>query len=136
MDEIAHAGIVSRVYTDKLFVTIISQSACSACHARGSCIASDMEEKEIEVSDYKGHYEAGQQVSVIMRNSAGTKAILLGYFFPFIVLMVSLVTVISLTGSEIAGGLAAIGMLVPYYAALYFFRGKIQKGFRFELKAT
>jgi len=134
-DEISHTGFVSRINSNTLYVTIISQSACSACHVRGSCVASEMEEKEIEIRDYKGYYTPGQQVVVVMRGSAGTKAILFGYILPFVVLMVSLFVAIPVTGSEITGGLVAIGMLVPYYAGLFIFRRRLQKSFRFELKS-
>ncbi len=136
MDEICHNGFVSRINSNKIYVRIVSQSACSECHAKGACTVSDKADKEIEISDYKGKYHVGQQVTVTMRQSMGMKAILLGYILPFFVLFITLFITIQLTGDEIAGGLIALGMLVPYYAAIFIFRKAIQRSFRFELKET
>jgi len=45
---IIHPGIIERISGEKVFVRILSQSACSACHAKGACSVADAEEKIIE----------------------------------------------------------------------------------------
>jgi len=45
------------------------------------------------------------------------------------------VVVLEVTGDELLGGLAALGMLVPYYLLLYFFRERIKKSFSFTIDA-
>ncbi|HNQ36313.1 MAG TPA: SoxR reducing system RseC family protein [Prolixibacteraceae bacterium] len=135
MDEIRHNGVVSAVSGSSVTVTIISQSACSACHARGGCLASDMKQKEIEVPHPGGQYVLGQHVTVILRESQGFRALLFGYLLPFLILVGTLVVVLEVTGDELLGGLAALGMLVPYYLLLYFFRERIKKSFSFTIDA-
>jgi len=136
MDDICHSGFISRINSNTLYVNIVSQSACSGCHAKGFCSVAEQADKEVEITDFKKDYQVGQEVTVVMRESDGLKAILIGYFFPFLVLIVSLFTTISLTGDEITGALVSIGMVVLYYGILYLSRNKLQKSFRFELKET
>ncbi len=133
MDEIRHSGVVTAINADNLIVTIISQSACSGCHARGGCLASDMKEKEIEVSRPAGNYTVGQRVTVVLQESMGVRALAYGYLFPFVLLIVTLVVVLGITGSELWGGVAAVAILVPYYAGLYFFRDRMKKSFSFTI---
>jgi len=115
-------------------VTIISQSACSACHARGGCLASESREKEIEVIRDHRSYEIGQHVTVVLKESSGIRAVFYGYLLPFLVLVATIVVALSLTGEETLSGLVALGMLIPYYGVLYMFRHKLNKRFRFSLE--
>ncbi len=134
MEVIRHSGIVSAVNAATLMVTIISQSACSACHARGGCLASESREKEIEVIRDHRSYEIGQHVTVVLKESSGIRAVFYGYLLPFLVLVATIVVALSLTGEETLSGLVALGMLIPYYGVLYMFRHKLNKRFRFSLE--
>lgn len=134
MEVIRHSGIVSAVNAATLIVTILSQSACSACHARGGCLASESREKEIEVIRDHRSYEIGQHVTVVLKESSGIRAVFYGYLFPFLVLVATLVAALSLTGDEILSGLVALVMLIPYYGVLYLFRHKLNNRFRFFLE--
>ena len=136
MEEIRHSGIVTGKKSDTLFVTIVSQSACSSCHAKGVCHAGDMKEKVVEVADPDHSYEIGQHVTVLLQESDGFRALLLGYVTPFFVVLVSLIIVLSVSGDEIATGMIALFMLVPYYAVLYLFRDRMKKRFRFKVVDT
>ena len=80
---ISHEGIVTRVAPEGIQVTIISQSACSACHAKGVCSISEMTEKIIDVSvpDFQ-EYHQGQRVVVEIKESEGSTAVLWGYVIP------------------------------------------------------
>jgi sigma-E factor negative regulatory protein RseC len=134
MDEIRHRGVVSGISPESLNVTIISESACSDCHAKGICKASDQKEKEIEVAYRGDDLRIGQPVSVIMRGSSGLKALFLGYILPSIILLTALFLFIYLTKNEITGGLVSLATLVLYYFILYHFRDKLKTTFRFELE--
>lgn len=134
MDVIRHSGIVSAVNARTIMVTIVSQSACSACHARGGCLASDSREKEIEVSHNHKSYHIGQQVNVVLKESSGIRALFYGYLFPFLVLVATLVVTLHFSGNEAVSGLISLGMLVPYYTGLYLFRDKLTRRFEFFLE--
>ncbi len=134
MDEIRHSGIVTKINPGMLTITLQSQSACVACHAKGFCSAFEMKYKEIEVTRFSQSYTPGQQVTVVLRGSLGIKAVIIGYVLPFIIVMTSLVLVISLTGNEILAGFVSLAMLVPYFTGLYLSRNRLKRTFSFELE--
>ncbi len=49
-ENISHPGIIEEVSKDKVFVKILSMSACSACHAKGMCSVAEVAEKIVEVN--------------------------------------------------------------------------------------
>jgi sigma-E factor negative regulatory protein RseC len=130
---IKHEGIVQRNEENAVRVSITSVSACSGCHAEGSCTMSGKEEKIIEVF---GNYNVkpGDKVTILMKQSMGYTALFLGYVFPFILVIVVLITMIALKVPELTSGLISITILIPYYTVLYFFRRKINSKFTFTLK--
>ncbi len=136
MDEIRHSGIVSGIHPDRLTVTIVQQTACAACHAKGFCAASDMKAKEIDLPLPGREYSVGQPVTVVLREETGLKALLLGYLLPFLLLLVTLFVADTLTGNEMVAGIAALAILVPYYLGLFLFRGRLKRAIRFELEDT
>jgi len=134
---IIHPGIVESISEDKVSVRILAKSACSSCHAKGACTIADVEEKIIEVeNETPDRMKEGDQVMVRMEESLGRKAVLLGYVLPLVVLLVSIIVFISLLKHEGLAALLSILMLVPYYSALYLFRKKIQKEFRFRIQLS
>lgn len=132
-----HSGIVKEITPTSLIVTIINESACAACHAKGACTLSESREKEIEITKFRrDFYKSGSNVVVVARESQGINALLLGYLLPFFLIVISLFLAISITGDEIKSALIALGMLIPYYIVLYLLRDKIKKNIEFELDET
>ena len=121
---------------DTITVTITNSSACSACHAKGACTIVDAQEKEIEISQINSSYSPGQEITVLFLESAGFKALFYGYILPFILVLSVLIVIFSVTNREILSGLLAMGILIPYYITLYFFRDKLKKVFKFEVEET
>jgi sigma-E factor negative regulatory protein RseC len=132
---IIHPGIIERVDGDKVFIRILSQSACSSCHAKGACTIADVEEKIIEADiDASENRQAGEEVMVKMEESLGHKAVLMGYVLPLIVLVGSIILFLSLFTNEGLAALLSILMLVPYYFTLYLFRKRLRREFRFQIE--
>ncbi|MCK3683275.1 SoxR reducing system RseC family protein [Maribellus sp. YY47] len=134
--DIRHKGFVKAVNNSSLIVTIINQSACSSCHAQGACTVADYQDKEIEITDYKGDYKVGQEVTILFKESKGFAALLWGYIVPFLFVMLTLIVMQSVTGNELQSGLISLAILIPYYITLYFFRHLLKKIFKFELEET
>jgi positive regulator of sigma E activity len=131
---IEHDGIVQKADEKSVTVRISSASACSGCHAEGSCTLAGKEEKIIDIS---GTYNvmAGDIVTVVMKKSMGYIAVALGYIFPFLGVITILIILASLSVPELTAGLASLAILIPYYIILYFFRNRINNKFTFTLKA-
>lgn len=130
---INHEGVVTSNSGKSVFVSISSQSACSGCHAKGSCGILGTTSKIVEV---KGSYDVqpGDIVNVLMEQSAGFTALFFGYLLPFISLLAVLITMISLNIAELTAGLVSLGSLLPYYLVLFLFRNKLGEKFSFTLK--
>lgn len=133
---ISHKGYVVAIEPDKILVSIVSESACSACHAKGFCSAADAKEKIIETPNrHPNKYSIGDQVEVTLRKSHGLKAVLFGYFLPFVLLIATLLTIYETTGKQGLAGLFSLIILAPYYFVLYLFRNKLKSAFEFALKS-
>jgi len=132
---IKHKGKVVKVDEAAIYVEIIALSACASCHARSACTLADMQEKIIEIKKRPGDakYHTGDSVSVVLEQSLGYKALLLGYLIPFIILVASLFILIELTANEGLSALISIALMIPYYLSLYLRRDKLKKTFDFRL---
>jgi sigma-E factor negative regulatory protein RseC len=130
---ISHEGIVQKVDEKSVTVRITVVAACSGCHAEGSCALSGMEDKIIEIN---GSYNVkpGENVIILMKQSMGYAALVLGYILPLISVVSMLVILISISVPELIAGLISLAILIPYYMILFFFRKKINEKFTFTLK--
>ena len=132
-ERITHEGIIDHIENDAVFVRILSKSACAECHSKSMCSVSEMNEKLIEVKQKGSGYTNGETVNVILDRSLGNKAVLLGYFIPFILLITTLL-ISSLYFGELWSGLMAVAVLIPYYLLLFAFKDKLSKTFHFRIE--
>lgn len=131
---IDHDGIIEHIEKDVAHIKINSESACSACHAKGVCGAADQEEKFLDIPVKDGNYNTGEVVKVQVARRLGFKAVALGYFYPFLLLMTVLIS-LSLAGvGEMKAGLFALLSLLPYYLVLYLSRKRIESTFTFSIQ--
>ncbi|HYW96023.1 MAG TPA: SoxR reducing system RseC family protein [Bacteroidales bacterium] len=133
---IEHSGVIENVSDDGIRVRFTSVSACAACHAKGVCSASDMEDKEVNVPNTGGDFHTGDAVTVMMKSSLGTKAVLIGYVYPFIILLVVLLILNGIGVPELRSGLISLGTLVPYYLIIYLIRHTIDRSFAFTIRKS
>ena len=131
---IDHEGIIVQIEKDVAHVKIDSQSACSACHAKGVCGAADQEEKFLDVTLHGEAYANGEVVKVQVAKRLGFKAVALGYFYPFLLLMLVLVVTLAAGVSELKAGSFALLSLIPYYLGLYLARKRIESSFTFSIQ--
>lgn len=134
-ETVRHPGVVIRVDQKLVQVKILQVSACAHCLAKGACSVADMEEKVVDVENYEGEpLLPGTMVTLTMKRSSGNRAILYGYFIPFLVLLTVLIAGSFFTSHEGLLGLLALGSLVPYYLVLYLKRDKLKKGFAISIE--
>lgn len=134
--EISHVGAVEEIRSDgSIAVRIVSAPGCVSCSANGICNASEIEEKIVEVANPKDHnYAVGDSVLVSLKQSAGLRAVLLGYIYPFLVMLITLIIMLTITDNQGVAGLSALGMLAPYYLILYLTKKRQKESFQFEIK--
>lgn len=134
-DTIRHKGVIHNVDEHYNYVSIVQQSACASCQVKGACNVSELNNEIIKIPKSSNEeYKIGQQVNVKMEKSLGTKAVMLGYFLPFLLVLISLIVLINVMSSEGLAGLFSIGLLIPYYFILYMVRNRLNKTFVFEIE--
>lgn len=129
-----HEGRVDHQDQEYIYVRILSQSACSSCHAKGMCSATDMKEKIIEVKRLaEMKFADGDPVLLEMKKSMGQSAVILAYLLPFLLFIATLI-ISSAYLSEAYSGLLALAVLVPYYLVLYASRRFLSQRFYFSVR--
>lgn len=130
---INHEGIVKENSGNSVKISFNSSSACSGCHAKGSCNMLGTEEKHVEVN---GIYDVkpGDAVTILMKQSMGYSALFLGYILPFLLILTMLITLVSFKVPELMTGLISLAILLPYYSVLYIFRKRVNEKFTFTIK--
>lgn len=132
---IEHDGIITSLSEGKLYVEIVSQSACSGCHAKSLCSASDAKKKLIEVTPTAGiDYRVGQCVTIVGRERMGLWATALAYGFSLLLLVAVLCCSKACGMSDAAAGGLSLLSMIPYYFALYLMRDRLHKTFNFKTK--
>lgn len=133
-DSISHKGIIEKIESDRVFVRITQQSACSGCHAKSMCTASERKEKIVEVPVAGERFSVNEVVEVCARASVGMRAV----WWAFVLPLIGIVVVVA--GGSAGGwpetwcGLAALVWLITYYYVLYLFRDRLKRKFVFFLK--
>ncbi len=135
--QIEHKGIVKSIIGNELQVSIITQAGCAACTLKGSCSVSEVEEKIVDVFvEDPNKYKNGENVEVYYSQALGFRALFLGYVLPFLILVISLLILMSVTQKELLSGIISLFLLAPYYLILYFSKDKIKQTFKFSIKKS
>jgi len=134
--EISHRGRIVSITPEVTTVQIVSESACSACHAKGLCSLGDSTVKEVELPT-RGwdNYQVGDEVSVVLQASMGHKAVWLAYVLPLVLMAAALLVTLSAGGSELLAGGVAIAAVALWYAVLWLLRGRLRNEYIFNIKA-
>jgi sigma-E factor negative regulatory protein RseC len=115
-------------------VSIIQQSACSGCHAKGACSVAEMDEKIIDVESSDKILKVGDSVTLYGQSSMGLLAVLLAFVIPFLLILITLLILRYYISSEALSGLIALSTLIPYYIVLSLFNRKLKTRLQFYIK--
>ena len=131
---IEHSGIITEICADHIKVEIEKKDACAGCHSKDLCSLSHSTNKIIEIKKTNSSYLAGDKVTVIMEQSSGYEAIVLGYIVPFFIILISLISLLNITHNERLSAILALIGVAPYYLGLYLLRNKLKKIFSLKIK--
>lgn len=137
VSEISHKGTVTKIEDGVAFVEIQVSSACGSCKASALCGTSDSGSRNVEAKinpDQK--IEIGDDVNVTITRVMGSKAIILGYGLPFVVVVIGIFALVGIGVNEGIAAICAIVLLAGYYFVLYMLRDKIKKEFNFKIEKT
>jgi sigma-E factor negative regulatory protein RseC len=130
---IEHEGLVRDADEKSATIILSPLTACSGCHSEKSCGMAGSQEKVVKVN---GNFDVkpGEKVVVIMKQSLGYTALLLGYVLPLIIILIALIILLAMAVNELYSGMISLGILIPYYSGLFVYRKYIDKKFSFTLK--
>jgi len=131
---IEHRGVINKIEDHLIEVLIVQESACSECHAKGTCMAADKQEKLIEVESADKSFKVGETVVLFGRESIGLQAVLLAFVLPFVLILITLLVLQAVAMNETVSGVIAVSVLIPYYVVLSFFNKRLKTKFKFEIK--
>jgi sigma-E factor negative regulatory protein RseC len=135
-EQVMHTGKVVSMTPQTTTVQIVSQSACSECHAAGLCGLSEYTEKAIEVPTRpSATYGVGDEVQVVLKASMGFKAVWIAYFLPLVVLLAVALGLIALGVPELVSGLAGLGAVALYYLVVWLLRDRLRNEYVFTIQA-
>jgi sigma-E factor negative regulatory protein RseC len=126
---VKHQGIVSKISSNSITVSLQGNLHCEACNAKSACGVSDSDSKEIEVNAPAQSLKLNENVEVFLKKDLGLKAVFWAYVFPF-VLLFSVLLIASSMYPEWIAGLLAIGVLIPYYLLLYVLKNSFKNTFK------
>ena len=131
---IEHEGVIEHIDGNKISVKIIQKTACSECHAKGYCSASDSSVKSVQIKNANGNYQLNERVMIHGKNSMGRTAVFLAYVLPLFLIIGTIVVSQSLykTNDLQSAGIGLL-ILIPYYAVLYLLRNKLASKFVFSI---
>ena len=132
-EEISHSGRVVEITPSEIIVEIVSESACSSCHAAAMCGMSEMKKKRISVPASSG-YETGDEVWVNLKRSMGMKAVWVAYACPLILLVAVILAASAAGAGEVVCGLSALLAVALYYLTIYLLRGRLKNEYTFYIK--
>lgn len=133
-EEIFHTGRITDIDPQFTTVEIISESACSSCHASALCGMSESKTKQVVVpTTAMPLYEVGEEVNVSLRASMGHKAVWIAYATPLVVLLAVVLILLSAGVSELIAGLAGIGAIALYYLVIWLLRDKLRDQYVFRI---
>jgi positive regulator of sigma E activity len=132
--EIRHEGMIEQVTETCYLIKIERATSCQNCTAKSYCNLSDKNDLLSIPKETSQYYQAGDKITVIASKQKSWIALLLGYLFPFIIL-ISGILIAAATGlPQGISGIIGIASLLLYYLIFALFRKKIDRQFTFKIE--
>ena len=129
-----HRGVVIGVEAQVVTVSVMAQSACAGCHAKGICGESGAERIIVVKTSKASEYSVGESVVVaLQRQSMALASVVWGYVVPLVVLLAVLFGCVALGLSDGFAALSSIAAVVVYYTGLYLARRVFERKIEFTI---
>ncbi len=131
---IQHKGKILSINKNIAVISLQQTSACSSCHAKGSCLSADSRERHITVSIQPSTYNIGEEVQVTLKTVQGYKAVFIAYVVPFFLIISTLILGELLALEEWKSAISALSVTGLYYAALKLFGNRLTQSMTFKIE--
>lgn len=133
--DVFHKGRIVSVTPELTTVEIVSESACSACHAKGLCGLGESKTKAVQLpTSGWNDYKEGDEVTLVLQASMGHKAVWIAYVIPLFILVGALLAALACGIEEVLSGVCAILALTVYYFIVWMLRGRLKNEYIFNIK--
>lgn len=133
--DVFHKGRIVSVTPELTTVEIVSESACSACHAKGLCGLGESKTKAVQLpTSGWNDYKEGDEVTLVLKASMGHKAVWIAYVIPLFILVGALLAALACGIGEVLSGVCAILALTVYYFIVWMLRGRLKNEYIFNIK--
>lgn len=136
LEYIEHQGRVTAVDTDEGTVTVslLEEADCGECPAGKLCTNFTPDKNIITVPvKNAADYKTGDFVKVRGTERLHRKAIMLATVIPSLALLIVMIGIYLLTGSQLAACLSALGAMIVFFVGLYLMRNRLAHEFVFEI---
>ena len=131
---IRQSATVIRGEAAEIEVEVCRPEACAACKAKSVCSEGGGEGKRMTlVNDGQG-YRVGEQIQLVMRRSAGLKAVVIAYLVPVVLVVAALLIFQATPMSDTTAALLTLGILVLYFVIIRLLRGRINNQLTIEIE--
>jgi len=129
---ICHKGTINKMLDNILYVEIERHTACAACHAKNICLSFSKKEAIIPVATNEPEkFQVGEVVQLTMKQSMGSKAVVIAYLFPFLVLALGLLVTYYFTKNELLSIGVSFAATILYFLLIKKIDKRLQKQFSF-----
>lgn len=133
-EHIQHEGIIKNLTSQQVDVLIISNSACSECHAKGSCGMAETKQKIITIPRPPKELKIGDKVMVFASLGNAFYSVFLAYILPSILIIVTIFLFIGGGNDELSSAIAALVVVFLYFFILFLLRKNISKKIKFTIE--
>ncbi len=128
---IVHAGVATSVDHGVASVAIEQRSACDECRAKLLCIGGHERVGTVQAA-CRDRLAPGDRVRLELAPQVGWFAVTVAFVLPFLLLVTTFFTLEARGLGELGAGLAALGVLLPYYLLVYMQRNRLARFVRIE----
>lgn len=130
-------GRVTAIRPKEVDVEVLQMSACSSCHARGACTASDMRMRSLTITkDLPLGLSVGDRVQIIADDPRVLEASAYAYIIPLVLIILEAVLLPKYAGvgdMELVG--IILGSIALYMGVLWLLRDHFKRIFTFRIRS-
>lgn len=134
VNQLQHKGVVESISGDVVIVSVVPESACAGCHAKGICGERGGKREIVVRTPYAAEYRPGERVVVALEhNRMGLMSVVWSYVLPLIVLLGVLFGVKAFGIDDGIAAISAMGAMSLYFVALYVMRRMFDRKIKFTI---
>ena len=131
---IRQSATVIRVDATQIEVEVCRPEACAACKAKSVCSEGGGQGKRMTLANDGQGYQLGEQITLVMRRSAGLKAVVIAYLVPVILVVAALLVFQTLQIKETVAAISTLVLLGLYFLVIRLLRGRLNRELTIEIE--